>query len=227
MKKDLYALIAIVILVVAAAATALFFYNRHQQQAEFKATESETGSFHEARVDLNLLMGSGSVALGPPMARIVLVEFLDPECESCRAMHPYTKAVLNDYQGKIHYVLRYMPFHANSVYAASLLEATRKQDKFWEALDLVFERQGEWADHQAPKPEQLLKILASLKLNMTKLQADAKDPELPGRIERDKQDGIRAGVTGTPTFFVNGRLLRELGDAPLRALIEEELRLGQ
>jgi len=220
MKKDLYLIAGIIAVVVAGTLTAFMYYRRSQPPV----TAPVAGEVVDGRVDMGLLIGDDRPSQGPTTARVVLVEFLDPECESCRALHPVTKTILKEYEGKVRYVVRFMPFHANSVYAASMLEAARIQGKFWEALDLLFEHQPEWGSHSAPKPELIPASLKPLKLDMAKLVEDAKNPEVAALVYRDKQDGIKAGVNGTPTFFVNGRMLRELGDAPLRAMIDEELK---
>ncbi len=220
MKKDVYVIIGIAALVLSGALAAWWIYNKSNAGTENPQSTVEA----VVRADMSLLLGDASPSIGPSMAKVQIVEFLDPECESCRAMHPYLKTILKDYEGKVRYTLRYMPFHANSVYVASLLEAAREQDKFWEALDLVFETQPEWGSHHAPKPELLPEILKTLKIDMPKLVAASKRPEMAERIERDKQDGAEVGVKATPTFFVNGRMLSELGDAPLRALIDEALK---
>lgn len=173
------------------------------------------------------LIREWSPSIGPAMANVVVVEFLDPECESCRAMHPILKQVLKDYQGKIRYVLRYMPFHQNSVLAASWLEATRDQNKYWEALDVLFEKQAQWAAHHQPQPEQIPLLLKSIGVDIHKAALDKDRPDFSERIEKDKRDGQQLGVDGTPTFFVNGRQLINLGDEPLRQLIDEELKKFQ
>lgn len=220
MKKEFYVVIGIVALVLAGALVAFGVYRRAQAPSVVATAPGAEGS---GRVDQALLLGEGSPTLGPTMARVQIVEFLDPECESCRAMHPYLKSILKDYEGRVRYTLRYMPFHKNSAYAASLLEAAREQGKFWEALDLMFETQSEWGSHHAPKPELLPQILKGLNLDVAKLELAAKNPDFATRVQKDKEDGMKAGVTGTPTFFVNGRMLSDLGDRPLRALIDEEL----
>lgn len=218
MKKDIYVVVGIVALVLTGALVAFGLYRRAQAPAAAAVAASESG-----RVDQALLLGEGSPSLGPTMARVQIVEFLDPECESCRAMHPYLKAILKDYEGRVRYTLRYMPFHKNSTYAAALLEAAREQGKYWESLDLVFDKQPEWGAHHAPRPDLLVPFLKTLGLDAAKLEAAAKNPDFAARVQRDKEDGMKAGVTGTPTFFVNGRMLADLGDRPLRALIDEEL----
>ncbi|MBP7843515.1 MAG: thioredoxin domain-containing protein [Proteobacteria bacterium] len=218
MKKDFYLIVGVVALVASLFFGAQLIYKK-------TTTSVENGAQPQLplRADLSLLVKDWSPNLGPSMSRIIVVEFLDPECESCSAMHPIVKAVLKDYEGRIRYVLRYMPFHKNSELAAKWLEAAREQGKFWEALNILFEKQAEWAAHHSPRPELIPSILKDIGINVKQAIVALENPEFEKRIRQDKEDGTRAGVTGTPTFFVNGRVLQNLGDAPLRALIEEEL----
>lgn len=218
MKKNIYTIIGIVALVLAAFVGAMLLYNRSQ-----RASEDTNVSEGIARADGAKLVKSDSWTLGPTMARVTVVEFLDPECESCQAMYPIVKTLLSEFDGKVRLVVRYMPFHGNSVYAASALEAAGVQGKFWEALSALFEKQAEWASHHDPKPALIPKILGTTGLDMKRFERDLKDPKFASKIDQDKQDGMALRVTGTPTFFVNGRMLLELGYEPLKALIAEEL----
>lgn len=164
-----------------------------------------------------------SVTQGPASAPVTMVEFFDPECESCRAMYPIVKQVMAEFDGQVRLVIRYMPLHRNSAYAASLLEAARAQNKYWEYLDIVMARQPEWASHTAPRPDLLMAYAPSAGLNMEQLRIATTDPEITSRIRQDEADGRALGVNGTPTFFINGKMLPQLGYAPLRAAIEAEL----
>lgn len=170
------------------------------------------------------LVRPASVAQGPPSAPVTLVEFFDPECESCRAMYPIVKQLMTEFDGEVRLVIRYMPLHPNSAYAATLLEAARDQNAYWEYLEIMMARQPEWASHAAPRPELLLTYAPMAGLDVERLRLSATNPELGSRIEQDREDGLALGVNGTPTFFVNGRPLLQLGYAPLRAAIERELR---
>ena len=219
MNKNIYLVVGTLFLAIAMFLGAFYIYKKNQN---ILTTGPESIS-KPSVADWSLLVRDWSPTLGPTMARINIVEFLDPECESCRAMHPVLKNILKDYEGKIRYVLRYMPLHQNSGSAAAWLEAAREQDKFWEALDILFEKQPEWASHHAPQPALVPKFLKAIGVDTKRAALDKDKQELAERIERDKQDGTRLGVTGTPTFFVNGRRLMELGDASLRSLIEEEI----
>jgi protein-disulfide isomerase len=164
-----------------------------------------------------------SPTLGPAEAPVTVVEFLDPECEACRAMHPVVKQVLQQFDGRVRLVVRYMPFHQNSALAASLLEASRAHGKYWEVLETFFLRQPEWASHHAPRPEMLYEYAVLVGLDQARWKAEAGNAEWSRRLRQDAEDGAALGVTRTPALFVNGRPLERLGYEPLRAAVEAAL----
>jgi protein-disulfide isomerase len=170
------------------------------------------------------LIRAHSPRLGPEGARVTIVEFFDPECEACRAMYPIVKQVMKEFDGTTRLVIRYMPLHGNSVYAASLLEAARAQNKYWEYLEVMMARQPEWASHDAPRPELLIEYAKSLGLDIAKLGADAKSEPVHALIRQDQADGRSVGALRTPTFFINGVLLQRLGAAELREAIQGQLK---
>ena len=218
MKKEFYPVVGILILVALIFSTAIFFYKNSNSEVG-KASKPQTNS----RVSNDVLLRDWSPSIGPTMSRVVIVEFLDPECESCRAMHPLLKGVLKRYEGRVRYVLRYMTYHQNSELAARWLEAAREQNLYWESLDALFERQPEWAAHHAPRPDLIPQILKSVGVDVEKARLAKDNPKFGEQISKDKADGMSAGVSGTPTFFVNGMMLNELGETPLVTLIESEL----
>lgn len=211
--------------IVAAVIAAAYFgtgYYRESVQSERKPAVTANSA----------LVREDSPTLGPADAKITLVEFLDPECESCAAFAPIVKKILADYDGKVKLVVRYMPLHPNSVTAATFTEAAGEQGKYWQAQELLFKKQPEWgtvhgAPPTAPKPNinQLFdKYAMELGLDLNKASQSIKENRFAAKIERDKKDGQSLGVRRTPTFFVNGRELARFGEADLRALIEEELK---
>ncbi|MBM3751831.1 MAG: disulfide bond formation protein DsbA [Acidimicrobiia bacterium] len=161
--------------------------------------------------------------LGPEQAPVTVVEFLDPECESCRVMYPMVKQLLTEFDGRMKLVIRYMPLHGNAVYASSLLEAAREQNKYWEFLEIMMARQPEWASHAAPRPELLLTDAPMVGIDVSKLKADAENPQIRIRILQDQTDGQSLGVNGTPTFFINGRELARLSYGDLKLAIQSQL----
>ncbi|POB14770.1 disulfide bond formation protein DsbA [Halobacteriovorax sp. DA5] len=161
--------------------------------------------------------------MGPDNAKVVLVEFLDPECESCRAFSPYVKEIMNKYEGKVKLVVRYAAFHKNSAYAISILEAARKQGKYWETLDLLFKSQPAWGNHHNPRPDLIWNYLTTLDLDIDKIKSDMHDPKFMEWIRQDAEDGKALGVRGTPTFFINGKPLERFSYQQLELQIREEL----
>lgn len=164
-----------------------------------------------------------SPSLGPADAPVTIVEFFDPECESCRAMYPIVKQVMSEFDGRVRLVIRYMPLHQNSAYAATLLEASRVQNKYWEFLEVVMFRQPEWASHSAPRPELLVTYAPLVSLDAEQLRVAMTDPQIRSRIQQDQNDGVALGANRTPTFFINGKPLMQLGYAQLRAAVQAEL----
>jgi protein-disulfide isomerase len=215
MKKQSVILASIAALLVAAAAGGTWLYKNAEREKQALAEKD--------KARLELLVRPDSHSMGPVDAKVTLVEFFDPECETCRAVYPGIKAVLQAYDGKLRLVMRYMPFHKNSVRAVAALEAASEQGRFWELLGVMFEKQPEWADHHAPKPELVPGYAKALGLDMKKFNASIAKAEHRTRVERDKADGEALGVRQTPTFFVNGRTLEQLSYEALKGLIEEEL----
>lgn len=173
--------------------------------------------------DTSLLIAEHSIVLGEETAPVTIVEFLDPECEACGAMNPIVKKIIKEFDGQIRLVVRYMPYHQNSVYVASLLEAAREQGQYWPALDLVFKEQGAWASHHDPKPELVLPLLKTLGLDIQKIKKQVDAQKYLSLIEKDKQDGELLGVRATPTFFINGEMQYEIGYEPLKNAITKKL----
>lgn len=213
MKISKQVLAGVVVVLIAAFVLGSTWY-RGRQAATAERAVAEGGAE---------LIRPYSVTQGPASAPVTMVEFFDPECESCRAMYPIVKQVMAEFDGQVRLVIRYMPLHQNSAYAASLLEAARAQNRYWEYLDIVMARQPEWASHTAPRPDLLMAYAPSAGLNIEQLRIATTDPEITSRIRQDEADGRALGVNGTPTFFINGKMLPQLGYALLRAAIEAEL----
>lgn len=188
-----------------------------------RAKQTPDANFDPVRADASLLVAAHSYVKGPADAKVTIVEFLDPECEACRGVHSIVKRVMTEYEGKVKLVVRYMAFHKNADFAAATLEEAREAGKYEEALDLLFEKQPEWGSHHAPRPELIPGYLETLGLKASALKRETVLAKHGSKIQKDMEDGRKLGVDSTPTFFVNGRTLYQLGYAPLKALIDEEL----
>lgn len=218
MRKEIKILVLIGAVVVIAAIFGARQY-RNSVQNERKSTAVDSP-----------LVRPDSPASGPADAPVTLVEFLDPECESCREFYPRVKQILKDYDGKVRLVVRYMAFHHNSRLAATYTIAAGEQGKYWEMQELLFQRQPEWsAGHGEPSgqhapPFALFERYAGeLGLDLGKLRDSVAQTRHALTIDRDQKDGQSLGVSKTPTFFVNGRQLARFSEADLRSLIDEEL----
>lgn len=165
-----------------------------------------------------------SPVLGNKDAKVILTEFLDPECESCRRFYPEVKKILKMYPGKVKLVVRFAALHRNSLHAIRVLEATRRQGKFWEALGLLFKNQPAWANHHNPQPFLVFDYLPEVGINIEQLKGDMLDPEIYKHIEQDKKDMQELKVRGTPAFFINGQSLEPFGVESLYSTIEREVK---
>ena len=106
----------------------------------------------------------------------------------------------------------------------AILEAARKQGKFWDTLDLMFDTQASWAIHHQARPDLFWKILQKADLlDLTRLQQDMNDPTIAKVIQKDLADGQALGANKTPTFFVNGKPLPSFGYQQLMNLVNSEL----
>jgi protein-disulfide isomerase len=219
MRKEIKILVLIGAVVVIAAFLGARYY-QESLQSERKSTAVNSQ-----------LVRPDSPSLGLADAPVTLVEFLDPECESCRAFYPVVKRILKDYDGKVRLVVRYMTFHQNSALAAAFTEAAGEQGKYWEMQETLFRRQPEWGErhgepHAMPSvpPGPLFeKYAMELGLDVEKIKSAVAQNRYAAKLERDRSDGQSLGVTQTPTFFVNGRRLARFNEQDLRSLIDEEV----
>lgn len=169
------------------------------------------------------LASEQSPTLGDPNAKVHIVEFLDPACETCALFFPMLKQWMTEVPGQIRLSVRHVAFHRGSEHAVKVLEASRKQDKYWETLEVLLASQQQWTAHHTVQPEKIGPAIASVGLDMERLQADMNSIETMKRMEQDKQDSIFLGVSATPEYFVNGRPLPSFGVQQLADLIREEL----
>lgn len=161
------------------------------------------------------LVRPDSPALGPENAPLTIVEFLDPECESCKAFYPIMKNFLDENKKNVRFVVRYMPFHTSSAMAIAGAESARLQGKYWEYLESLFTYADDWGHKPAPDPAYFEKYASDLGLNMEQFKKDMADPRWAALIQREMADGQTMGVRATPTVFLNGEILRGLDPSTL------------
>jgi len=157
-------------------------------------------------------------------APVVIVEFLDPACETCRDFYPLVKEIMAAKPDQIRLVVRYAPFHKGSDNVVAVLEAARKQGKFWQTLEALLVTQTAWAPHHEAQIDLVWRHLDGLDLDLEKLKADMVSPEITQRIAQDIADARTLNVRKTPEFFVNGRPLVNFGIEPLKTLVDDTLK---
>ncbi len=167
----------------------------------------------------------GAFAKGPKDAPVTIVEFSDFHCPFCRGAVATLQDVMRQYPGKVKWVYRDFPIPSLHPQAAKAAEAARcagEQGKFWEYHDVLFESQNQatLADFK--------RFADQLKLESKRFAACLESGRHQAAVQSDMDDGARLGITGTPTFFINGRLL--VGNQPVdnfKRIIETELRQTQ
>ncbi|WP_068265947.1 DsbA family protein [Janibacter limosus] len=193
MSKSLKLSMAMIVAVLVALVAAVTFSRAGEEAAP---TGSGSGASAPLVRDDSPRLTSGKKA--------VFVEYLDFECEACGAAHPVMTDLREKYGNDVTFVVRYLPLHGNSMNAALAAEAAREQGKFEEMHDKLFETQAEWSHSESSKEKTFEGYAQELGLDMKQYRASLKDPAAAQRIEQSKKDAQALGVTGTPTFFLDG-----------------------
>lgn len=160
-------------------------------------------------VDSSIIVKEDRPAKGPEDARVTVVEFSDFQCPTCRAYAPMVQEVVDKYPDDVRFVYRHFPLntiHPNAQKAALAAEAARSFDKFWEMHDLLFAEQTIWASlNAADFDKKLEEYTEKLQIDKSEFQKRIESNEVKEVVSVDYADGVRAGVDGTPTFFINGK----------------------
>lgn len=176
-----------------------------------------------AQSNSDALVRAHSPIFGNPAAKVTIVEFFDPSCETCRVFYPVVKRIVNASFGQVRMVVRYAPLHKGSDTAVKILEAARLQGKYWEALEKALALQPQWAAHDNPQPELIWDLIKEVGLDVAKARSDANSPAIEQLLRHDVADMKALKVDRTPGFFVNGTPLRDFGEAQLKALVDQEI----
>ena len=152
-------------------------------------------------------------AIGPPDAPATLVEYGDYQCPYCAMAHPVVMHLLRQMGPDLRYVFRHFPLstiHPFALPAAEAAEPAGAQGRFWEMHDILFRHQDRMAD--------LPGLSSALDLDVGRVVDDLVNHVHAPKIRQDFMSGVRSGVNGTPTFFING--VRHDGSYDLASLME-------
>lgn len=170
------------------------------------------------------LVSAHSPTFGKPDAKVHIVEFLDPACETCAVFYPHVKRLMAANPGKIRLSVRHVPFHEGSDVVVKVLEASRSQDKYSQTLEAFFATRESWVVNHRVQANRVYMALGGAGLDMERLALDMTAPEIGRRMEQDLGDAKTLGVTKTPEFFVNGRPMPRFGLEELQKLVQDEVR---
>jgi protein-disulfide isomerase len=151
---------------------------------------------------------------GPDQAPLTLVEYGDFECPHCGRAYPIVKQLQQQLGKKLRFVYRHFPLtkiHAHAQHAAEAAEAAAAQGAFWQIHDRLFERQFALED------ENLVEYAQELGLDADRLSGELAAGTHRNRVRDDFMSGVKSGVNGTPTFFING--VRHDGDYDVASLL--------
>ena len=151
-------------------------------------------------------------------AVVTLVEYGDFQCPACAMAYPRVKQLQHRYAGNLRLVFRHFPLsqaHPYARLAAELAEAAAVEGQFWEMHDWLYENQDDWALTGGAGLEAGVRALG---LDQQALAATLRNPDIDAHIRRDFMGGVRSGVNGTPSFYVNGHLYQGEFDALVHAI---------
>jgi protein-disulfide isomerase len=214
MSKEAKILIVIAVIVIIGGVLLAMFANPQPKQPG-------------ATVDASSLVREHSRMTDKINAKVTVVEFGDYRCPACAQAVPELKAVMEEYKDneEVNFVFRNFPLNnnVNAKISAEAAEAAGAQGKFWEMHELIYQRQSQWSNQ--PGPESIFTAYASeLGLNIDEFNASVSSRKFSNIIETDFDDGVKAGVNSTPTFFVNGIIQKKiLSRVELKLLIDEAL----
>jgi protein-disulfide isomerase len=153
-------------------------------------------------MNLSVPVGKSDHAQGPENAPVTLVEYGDYQCPYCADMNPMIKAIAKAMGSQLRFVFRHMPLlemHPYSQHAAEAAEAAGAQGRFWEMHDAILQQQSELGS------DLLHQLAIKIKLDLEQFSEDLEKRRYRPRVNRDFMGGMRSGVAGTPTFFINGK----------------------
>ena len=219
---------ALVVLVVAVIVTLVYAGRGDTPSRGASANPAEGASAGLGTpVPAGLLIRPDSHRLGPAAGdRVRFVEFLDFECEACRAAFPSVERLRAEYAGRVDFVARYFPLpgHLNSEPAALAVEAAARQGRYEAMYQTMYETQASWGDQQVPHAATFRGFAERLGLDMAAYDRDVADPAVRQRVLADRDDGLAVGVQGTPTFFLNDRPVEGDRSYPaLKAALDQAL----
>jgi protein-disulfide isomerase len=156
---------------------------------------------NDGQARLSIPVSDSDHVEGAADAAVTLVQYGDFECPYCGQAYPIVKEIQSRLGSRLRFVFRNFPLvqsHPHAERAAEAAEAAAAQGKFWEMHDLLYQNQ------RALKDADLVRYAQELGLDADRLRSDLLQEKYRERVRQDFMSGVRSGVNGTPTFFING-----------------------
>jgi protein-disulfide isomerase len=150
---------------------------------------------------LTVPVGARDHIRGPEAAPVTLVEYGDFECPQCAAAYPIIGRILDTFGDRLRFAFRHFPLtnsHPNAQHAAEAAEVAARAGAFWQMYDALYSERAKLSDRT------ILQCGAAAGVSSTDIERAWASHELLGRVKEDFASGLKSGVTGTPSFFVNG-----------------------
>lgn len=164
--------------------------------------------------------------IGPENAKVTLIEYSDFQCPACAMYFPVVEKLFAESSTSMRLVYRHFPLpqHANAMIASQASEAAALQGKFWPMYRLIFDNQTEW-ENSTKAREIFTQYAERIGLNMTSFKKDIDSDIVKNKIQASRDEGIKIGINGTPTFFVNGKAISNpQGYEQFKTIIEEAIK---
>jgi len=163
---------------------------------------------------------SDQPSLGNANAPVTIVAFTDYQCPSCAAMHPTLERLVTEFGDKVRLVTRDFPLsqHTEALKAAEAAEAAREQGKYWEYIHILLRNQS------ALTVDKLKGYATELALDRTRFDSALDSGKFSESVQRDLEEGMKLGINGTPTIFVNGRRVSVKSYEDLKATVQAALK---
>lgn len=160
---------------------------------------------------------------GNPAATLELIEYSDFECPACAGKAVWVRKIVDEFLNHIRFAYRHFPLktiHDKAVLAARAAEAAGIQGKFWEMHDMLFERQSQWSEQSISSFESILdRYAVELGLNADKFNEDLDSGAVKKAVEEDSDSAMKAGLNSTPTFILNGEIIKPRTENEFREII--------
>ncbi|MFY9618623.1 MAG: thioredoxin domain-containing protein [Pyrinomonadaceae bacterium] len=220
MKRALPFIIIVIVLIAGVVAVMIFSRQRGKNAGAFATNNQQSQTIASTSSPAPQSSPNAPAGLTRPNVKVsspvVLEEYGDYQCPPCGILFPVLKQIEHEYGDQVRFVFRHFPLtkiHPNAMTAAQAAEAAGNQGKFSQMHDRLYGTQNAWKDQADARP-MFIGYARELGLNVEQFTRDMDSTAVAQRIASDMQRGSSVGVSGTPTVFIDGQMLRYEATTP-------------